>query len=94
MQKYPYRSNEYIRQNQCYRSNPVPVASECDYAPVRETQNTNCCKHDPLSNLPIAMAYVPWQEFRMTYSAEKGFCRGTIFEELDKPFQGMGGCRK
>ena len=42
----------------------------------------------------LAMAYVPWQEWRNLYSAEKGFCRGTIFEELDKPFLGKGGCCK
>ena len=43
---------------------------------------------------PVGMAYVPWQEWRSLYEAEKGFHIGTIFEELDKPFKGirMGGC--
>ena len=40
---------------------------------------------------PIAMAYVPWQKWQALYEAEKGFCRGTIFAELDKPFEGTGG---
>ncbi len=37
-------------------------------------------------HMPIAMAYVPWQCFRDIYCIEKGFMAGTIFEELDKPF--------
>ena len=40
---------------------------------------------------PIAMAYVPWQKWQALYEAEKGFCRGTIFAEIDKPFEGTGG---
>ena len=42
--------------------------------------------------MPIAMAYVPWQSWRHIYEAGKGFHRGTIFEELDLPFKGKGGC--
>lgn len=37
-------------------------------------------------------AYVPWQSWRHIYEAGKGFHRGTIFEELDLPFKGKGGC--
>lgn len=52
-----------------------------------------CCNHrDALSGMPLAMAYVPWQEWCHIYDVEKGFCRGTIFEELDLPFHGKGGC--
>lgn len=39
-------------------------------------------------DMPLAMAYVPWQKWREIYSAEMGFKRGTIFAELDKPFIG------
>ncbi len=39
------------------------------------------------------MAYVPWQRYLEPYPVCKGFIRGTIFEELDKPFLGKGGCR-
>lgn len=51
-------------------------------------------ERDILCGLPIAMAYVPWQEWRNIYDIQKGFRRGTIFEELDKPFQGKGGCNR
>lgn len=36
----------------------------------------------------LAMAYVPWQQWRELYTPEVGFKRGTIFSELDKPFIG------
>ena len=34
-----------------------------------------------------AMAYVPWQRFTKPYSPEEGLKKGTLFGELDKPFQ-------
>lgn len=40
-------------------------------------------------DFPVAMAYVPWQKFERLYDdLEKGYCAGTIFPELDKPFTG------
>lgn len=46
----------------------------------------------PFASMPIAMAYVPWQNWHSIYELEKGLCHGTIFEELYKPFLGIGGC--
>ncbi|MDD3360224.1 MAG: spore coat associated protein CotJA [Hespellia sp.] len=40
------------------------------------------------------MAYVPWQDWKCPYAPLKGLMRGTIFEDLDKPFLGKGGCAK
>lgn len=51
------------------------------------------CPQDPIEDLPLAMAYVPWQTWRELYDAEKGFCVGTIFKELNLPFLGRGGVR-
>ncbi len=45
-----------------------------------------------LEQSPVAMAYVPWQQWQQTYSLEKGFERGTIFPDLDLTFN-MGRCR-
>ena len=39
----------------------------------------------------IAMAYVPWQQFRNLYDLDRALQAGTIFAELDKPFTGKGG---
>ena len=49
---------------------------------------------DLLQGMPVAMAYVPWQEWGGLYDPRQGFCCGTIFEDLNKPFQGPGGCRR
>lgn len=41
-----------------------------------------------IDSLPLAMAYVPMQQWRDLYSADVGLQRGTIFSQLDKPFLG------
>ena len=41
-----------------------------------------------LGSLPLASAYVPFQQWKTTYSLEAGLNRGTIFPELDLPFEG------
>lgn len=43
------------------------------------------------SEMPIGMAYVPWQKFRNLYELDRALQVGTIFAELDKPFTGKGG---
>lgn len=35
---------------------------------------------------PIAMAYVPFQQWNTVYTTEDGMQNGTIFPELHKPF--------
>ena len=95
MPNYNYRSNDYMRRSQCRGPvntsipRPEPIITSC-----HEESAPKCCHHDPLSELPLAMAYIPWQEWKDIYSADKALCRGTIFEELDKPFSGKGGCCK
>ncbi len=50
-------------------------------------QNTNYGEY--LDRYPIAMAYVPWQQFTSIYeNLEEAFQIGTIFPELNKPFTG------
>ena len=34
----------------------------------------------------LAMVYPEWQEFRDLYQPDVALCRGTLFQELDKPF--------
>lgn len=44
-------------------------------------------------NFPIAMAYVPWQQFNgINDNLEEAYDIGTIFPELDKPFTGRRCC--
>lgn len=35
---------------------------------------------------PAAMAYVPWQQWQTAYAPERGLMQGTIFPDLDLPF--------
>ena len=35
----------------------------------------------------LAFAYVPYQEFKDVYPTDKALWRGTIFKELDIPFE-------
>ena len=37
---------------------------------------------------PVGMAYVPFQQWKNVYEPSVGLDRGTIFEDLDKPFLG------
>lgn len=43
-------------------------------------------------NCPLAMSYVPMQRWTQPLPIETAITRGTIFKELDLPFE-MGGCR-
>ncbi len=46
----------------------------------------------PTPTLPLAMAYVPTQVFGNLYPYREGWGRGTLFADLDKPYE--GGCCK
>ena len=41
-----------------------------------------------LGSLPLAMTYTPMQQWKSTYSDTVSLARGTIFPELDLPFEG------
>ena len=56
-----------------------------------ERQYMTDFKHPNDENRTIAMAYVPWQQFRNLYDLEQALQVGTIFAELDKPFTVRGG---
>lgn len=46
-----------------------------------------------MSSKPLAMAYVPWQQFKTVYELNEALKYGTIFPELNLPFLGSkGGC--
>ncbi len=46
----------------------------------------SCANDDRMSGFPIAMAYVPHQEWRSVYEAEEALRHGTLFNELNLPF--------
>ncbi len=55
----------------------------------------DCCS-DPLYGMPLAMGYVPWQQWNKIYDPCDGLANGTIFPELNLQFYGCipQGCGK
>ena len=43
---------------------------------------------DQNDTLPLAMAYVPMQQWQKLYTPDVGLLRGTLFAQLDLPFLG------
>lgn len=41
-------------------------------------------------NAPLAMAYVPFQQWGETYGEDEALAKGTLFPPLDLPFTGGG----
>lgn len=79
---------------QNYRNNAMPYNT---YRQAHMTSRMDRLRMDgqnTFENMSLAMAYVPWQTWRDIYDAEKGFHRGTIFQELDMPFLGKGGVKR
>lgn len=65
--------------------------------PVHHTENNRRVQYETSTGrfperTPLAMAYVPCQQWGETYSVEKGLERGTVFPELDLPFAPEEGC--
>lgn len=62
---------------------PLRMQSDLPAAPTPVHMNP-----DPMV---LAMAYVPSQRWQDLYEPEEGFSRGTIFRQLDLPFEGGAG---
>ena len=58
--------------------------SQKSYVKAPELSKT-VCRND-FSQYPLAMAYIPMQQWSNPYQMETGFSRGTIFPELDLAF--------
>ena len=71
----------------------VVIERECDCGCDKPEEDDCGCrpsKNDPVSGMPLAMAYVPWQDFKEIYSEDESWCNGTIFAQLDLEFM----CRR
>lgn len=92
-------ANSGVRESQHGESCGVNRNSE-ERSTDRASNTCSCKKEgdstciESLSQMSLAMAYVPWQIWENIYETCKGFQRGTIFEKLDKPFYGRGGCNR
>ena len=72
------------QQNYNCMPQPTPCRDICPPMPPREM-----C----LSDVPLAMAYVPFQIWNKTYDLDKALQAGTLFPCLDKPFMGRCVCK-
>ena len=70
---------------------------------VNNTQKYDCtsdlCGGWGLQSHPLAMVYSPCQAWRAAYTPDVALQRGTLFSELDLPFEGYnnkrnGGCAR
>lgn len=89
------------RENGCRNEQHMPERCEEDCGEReqrerrKEKKDCDCgSRKDELAGMPLAMAYVPWQKWCKVYDVCEGFQRGTIFKELDLPFEGRGGCNR
>jgi len=83
--------------NGCDSCGNTRMKNTCDTCDtVRMMHQHDDCgnsQQDELRGMPLAMGYVPWQNFGCTYEPMEGLRAGTIFPELEKPFYGRRGMR-
>lgn len=74
----------------CAGNRPTGGSCGCAVQPMQPDREN--IQRDCLSDMSIAMAYVPMQRWNQVYDMSRGLTRGTVFQELDLPFV-MGRCR-
>ena len=65
--------------------------SGCCFGAGRQPQPRNAAVRYETGALPLAFPYVPVQTWSSAYSYSESLCRGTLFPDLDLPFE-CGGC--
>lgn len=83
-----YRSNPNFSRNTAYTD---PMDSSYSRRQNRPTIMPELHHDENLADLPLAMAYVPIQKWKQPYEINEGLSKGTIFQDLYKPFLG-GNC--
>ena len=58
--------------------------------PIDFSRSSTAGDSTPVDELPLAMAYVPMQQWKEPFDGEQGLSAGTIFPELVLPFKGRG----
>lgn len=66
-------------------NNRLQNRQDCCQKPETRTCG-ECSSYDQLQMMPLAMAYVPWQQWQNVCEGGKGLAQGSIFEELVLPF--------
>lgn len=74
---------------------PMPPGN-CGYRDMEKMMKNDGCgykKNKYLEDMPLAMAYVPFQVWREIYQPDEALQVGTIFKELNLPFTGRRRCK-
>lgn len=69
------------------------VSPMAEAAKARCSFNRQANTREELDAFPPGMAYVPWQVWQDLYDPEEGLPIGTIFRELDYPWE-VGRCKR
>ncbi|PHV69633.1 hypothetical protein CS063_14830 [Sporanaerobium hydrogeniformans] len=80
-----------INRRQSYYNRPTP--NENMGMNIMPSSYSNNYANEEIQELPIAMAYVPWQQWKDLYEPKEAFKRGTLFKQLDLPFYGGKGTK-
>jgi len=82
---------ENYNRQQIYNNRNRMHANTGSYASCGCNNDTGCsCNTDRtyFDDMPLAMAYVPWQDWSQVYEPCQALGEGTIFPELNLPFLG------
>ena len=74
---------------------PMPPGN-CSYRDMEKMMQKDGCGYKKtryLEDMPLAMAYVPFQVWRDLYQPDEALQAGTIFKELNLPFYGRRVCK-
>ena len=96
-----YRAEQYRDLRRRMNEMNTPMKNSCMRGACgMENQTTNRTPCNPegddrgngwgLYEYPLAMAYAPYQVWRSTYCEDNALEKGTLFSELDLPFEGCG----
>ncbi len=65
---------------------PQPPDNDCCCKNNKPDPDCVPSKKDPIAGMALAMAYVPWQDYKNICPEEEAWCKGTIFAQLDLDF--------
>lgn len=80
-----------VQQNTFTSSRRSQISRSTMNVPEPEVTEPSRGMYSGVDELPLAMAYVPWQKFHKIHELDKAMEAGTIFYELNQPFCGKRG---
>ena len=85
------RANEEYLRRASLRQESQPAVSS---PPMPPEPPQEAPEEAPYTARPLAMVYAPSQTFQNLYEPDEALSRGTLFAELDLPFEGRSVTRR